>query len=154
MGLGGGVRGPWFSSIFIKISWKKSQIFHENRSSKFFFHIHRIFYRSRIFYHWKKLAKFGEKIGKIQYWWIIHEILFFGVYDINWKVLKWGGSSSKMYKNSSRRTSRPTNLLLLFFGGRNPFLPQSMKLKDVWDVILKVLTHVRTHPEELLVPKI
>ena len=29
-----------------------------------------------------------------------------------------------------------------------------MKLKNVWDVILKVLTHVRTHPEELLVSKI
>ena len=29
-----------------------------------------------------------------------------------------------------------------------------MKLKNVWNVILKVLTHVRTHPEELLVPKI
>ena len=29
-----------------------------------------------------------------------------------------------------------------------------MKLKNVWDVILKVLTHVRTHPEELLVPVI
>ena len=28
------------------------------------------------------------------------------------------------------------------------------KLKNVWNVILKVLTCVRTHPEELLVPKI
>ena len=34
------------------------------------------------------------------------------------------------------------------------FSVHSMILKDVWDVILKVLTHVRTHPEELLVPKI
>ena len=28
------------------------------------------------------------------------------------------------------------------------------KLKNVWNVILKVLTNVRTHTEKLLVPKI
>ena len=46
------------------------------------------------------------------------------------------------------------NTTYSFFWGRNPFLLHSMKSKDVWDVILKVLTHVRTHPGELLVPKI
>ena len=29
-----------------------------------------------------------------------------------------------------------------------------MKIKNVWNVILKVLTYLRTHPEELLVHKI
>ena len=57
-----------------------------------------------------------------------------------------------MCENSSRRTPRPQNLIFLVFfstKGEDWSLGPSDKIKNVWTVILKVLTCVRIHSEEL-----
>ena len=94
---------------------------------------------------------------KILQWCLCRNKMIFGVYDKIKKCSECHPKSSYICKNASRRTPRPQNFIFLVFWGQgvnNGFRDHMTKLKNVWNVILKVLTYVRTHPEELLVQKI